>query len=111
MIKTQTYTINNSLITNELLLTYISQFWSDIFESVKDSNHLYLMCKVHFNDSELGYRSLGHLLKVNYSDKDLFHEYLTERLGVLTDSYITQPISEITFSYLMREGICEESDR
>lgn len=33
------------------------------------------MCKVNFIDSELGYRTLEHLRKVNFSDKELFLEY------------------------------------
>jgi hypothetical protein len=42
-----------------------------------------LMVKVEFNETELGYRTLGDLRRVNYSDKELFIEYLILRLGLL----------------------------
>jgi DNA polymerase type B, organellar and viral len=70
-----------------------------------------LMCKVEFNDSELGYRTLGDLRSVNFNDKELFIEYLTQRLGILTESYITQPISKITFSYIVKNGLATDNRR
>jgi hypothetical protein len=86
MINTKTYPIvNNVLLTNEILDSYINNFWSDVFTNIKDTSHLMLMCKVQFTESQdsnsLGYRTLGHLVKVNYSDKELFIEYLQERLN------------------------------
>ena len=67
------------------------------------------MCKVEFNESELGYRTLGDLRRVNFNDKELFIEYLTQRLGILTESYTTTPISKITFTYIIREGLANDS--
>jgi len=66
------------------------------------------MCKVQFSDSELGYRTLGHLRKVNLNDKDLFLDYLTARLGYLTDAYTSHPISQITFSYVIKNGLATD---
>jgi len=63
------------------------------------------MCKVEFVEPELGYRTLGHLRLVNFTDKELFIEYLTARLGVLTEAYIIHPISKITFSYIIKNGL------
>jgi DNA polymerase type B, organellar and viral len=63
------------------------------------------MCKVEFKDSSLGYRSLAHLRKVNFSDKDLFIDYLLERLGILNESYTVHPISKITFTYIIKSGL------
>jgi len=111
MIKLQSYSINNLPITNELLSVYINKFWQDIFESIKDTKHLYLMCKVQFESEEMGYRTLGHLLKTNYSDKELFIEYISERLTVLNESYITLPIINISFSYIIKDGVTTDSDR
>ena len=54
MVKFQTYSINKLLLTNQLLESYITNFWNDIFLSIKDNKHLMLMCKVEFSDNELG---------------------------------------------------------
>jgi DNA polymerase type B, organellar and viral len=107
MVQIQTYSFKNILLTNEVLGSYINRFWEDIFTKIKDTKHLMIMCKVEFDDTEeiVGYRTLGHLRRVNYSDKDLFIEYLTARLGVLTDSYTTHPISNIIFSYIIKDGL------
>lgn len=112
MIKIKSYSITNNLtLTNELLVSYINNFWIDIFNNIKDTNHLLLMCKVNFSDESLGYRTLGHLRKVNFNDKELFIDYLTKRLSVLNDSYVTAPICQITFSYIIKEGLCTDSNR
>jgi len=107
MVKTITYPVSNLTLSNEILLIFINNFWKDIFSTLNDK-HLLLMCKVQFSDSELGYRTLGHLRKVNLSDKDLFLEYLTARLGYLTDAYTSHPISQITFSYVIKNGLATD---
>jgi hypothetical protein len=56
----------------------------DIFTKIKDSKHLMILCKVEFNDT--GYKTLGHLRSVNFTDKDLFIEYLLARLGLIIES-------------------------
>ena len=101
----KTYSIKNGIsITNHLLESYISHFWSDIFKGIENS-HLMLMCKVQFNDEGSSYRTLGHLRKVNIDDKELFIDYLSQRLTLLNDSYISVPISNITFSYIIKDGL------
>jgi len=109
MIRLKTYPINNSLLTNETLGSFINNFWEEIFHSIKDTKHLLILCKVQFSENELGYRTLGHLRRVNFEDKELFLDYLIQRLGILSDAYITLPISNITFSYMIKEGLCSES--
>jgi hypothetical protein len=111
MIKLQKYSINNILLTNKILSVYINKFWDDIFSSIKGENHLWLMCKVNFSESELGYRTLGHLRRVNFTDKDLFINYLSDRLEIINDSYTTLAISQITFSYIINEGLATDKDR
>jgi hypothetical protein len=70
-----------------------------------------VLCKVEFNESELGYRTLGDLRRVNFDDKQMFIDYLTHRLGALTESYISDPISKITFSYIIRDGLATDNRR
>jgi hypothetical protein len=111
MIKLQTYKINNLPLTNELLVIYIKNFWSEIFNSIKDSSHLLILTKVYFCENEEGYRTLGHLRKVNFIDKELFIEYLTTGLSTINDSYISVPISKITFTYIIKEGPAPESEQ
>jgi hypothetical protein len=111
MIQTKTYTLNNLTLSNEILNSYINKFWLDIFTDIKDTSHLMLMVKVQFNELEMGYRTLGHLRLVNFSDKELFIDYLTQRLGYLNDSYMSHSISNITFSFIVKSGICNESNR
>lgn len=92
---------------------------NNIFINENSKNHLYLLCKVKFSKQYTqaesiplgGYRTLGHLVKVNYQDKDLFIDFLTERLGYLTESYTIIPITEIIFSYTIMDGVCEDENR
>lgn len=115
MIKYQTYSLNNLLLSPQVLEAYITNFWNDIFApltKIKTSKkHLMILCKAEFNDSELGYRTLGDLRRANFTDKDLFIEYLTHRLGLLTESYVSHPITRITFSYVIKDGLATDSRR
>jgi hypothetical protein len=110
MIQLKSYKLDNKLtLTNELLVTYINKLWVDIFTDIGNTSHLMLMCKVQFTDDEMGYRTLGNLRKVNFDDKELFINYLTERLGLLNDSYLTHSISKVTFSYIIKEGLASDN--
>jgi hypothetical protein len=110
MINVQTYNLNNISLSHEVLETKITSFWNDIFVNQQE-NHLMILCKVKFSNSDQGWRTLGHLIEANYSDKELLLNYLTERLSILNDSYVTHPISLISFSYVIKSGKCENLDR
>jgi hypothetical protein len=69
------------------------------------------MCKIAFSDVETGYRCMGHLRRVNYEDKELYQDYLTNRLGHLNDSYTTNSISSISFTYIPKDGLASDNDR
>ena len=106
MIKLQNYTLKDDIsLSPEMLTNYIEQLWLEIFVNAKE-DHMLLLCRVKFNDQNLGYRTLGHLIKVNYEDKELFINYLSERLTILDDSYNYNPICQISFSYIIKSGKC-----
>jgi len=112
MIKLNSFSsINNLPLTNEILVYFINKFWDDIFNEIKDTKHLLILCKIKFTNEELGYRTLGHLRQVNYNDKELFIDYLSQRLSILSDSYMTHPISNIIFSYIIKQGQCIDKNR
>ncbi len=55
MIQLQTYSINNLLLTNEIVTSYVDNFWNDVFTPLTSNNkdkHLLILVKVHyrFND-------------------------------------------------------------
>ena len=109
MIQFKSYSINKLTLTNQILVLYINRFWVDIFTNIKDNSHIMLMCKVQFSDESMSYRTLGHLRSVNFTDKELFIDYLSKRLTVLNDSYITVPITKITFSYITKTGFAVDT--
>ena len=115
MINYQYYKLpQGSNLNPALLKAYINKFWEDYYKAAAaadPNSHLLLMCKVHFSSSHykesggLTYRSLGALRRVNYTDKDLFIEYLIARLSYFIDSYHVTPIDEIHFSYVRKSGL------
>lgn len=71
MIQLTKYKLNNLLLNEHLISQYVTQFWNEIFNSIHSETspkHLLILVKVHFNDHQLGYRTLGHLVKANYRD-------------------------------------------
>jgi hypothetical protein len=71
------------------------------------------MAKVSFNEPKFdyAYRTLGYLRTVNHSDKELFTEYLADRLSYLNESYTSSPMDKINFSYIERDGLAPEDSR
>jgi hypothetical protein len=37
-----------------------------------------LLVKVQYSEEELGYRTLGHLINVNFEDKEQFLDYIVD---------------------------------
>ncbi|SRR5882762_4468390 len=116
MIKYQTYNINKIILTNEVLNSYIIKFWQDVFspiiENSKAVKHLMIICKVKYSDDKFGgYKTIAPLRRVEFNDQELFTGYLQERLGILIDSYQPLTISEIIFSYIIKDGKVNASDR
>lgn len=116
MIKTIKYNLAESIIlTNEVLNTYISQFWNEIFVPINDENqpkYLMILCKIKLiSGNNESYKTLAPLRRVEFSDKDLFYGYLSARLGILIDSYHPQNISEIVFTYIIKDGKISKEDR
>lgn len=111
MIRTKIYLLpQNITLTPNILKEYIQLFWNDIFNplQLKNSNmHLMLMVKVLFTDD--GYRTLADLRRVNFTDNELFTDFLIDRLGFLSDSYQVNPIDKIIFSYIDQEGLASDN--
>jgi hypothetical protein len=101
----QVYPVNyQASLTKNSLSFFINQFWTDIVTPLHEKHlgafslkrptpfHLILMCKVKFSQEDLdedvdriiGVRTLGESRLVTYDDKNLFVEFLTERLSVLS---------------------------
>lgn len=70
-----------------------------------------LMCKAHFTEETMGYRTLGHLRRVNFDEKDLFTGYLQNRLGLLVDAYTSLSVDKLTFTYIIKDGLASNHDR
>ena len=116
MIKNRTYTIENQLLNYELLSSYISLFWSDVFSPLVlkgADKHLMIMVKVSFDTPKFdyAYRSLGHLRCVNHNEQEQFTDYLSERLTYLNESYTSNSLNKIHFSYIVKEGLAKDDRR
>lgn len=59
----------------------------------------------------MGYRTLGHLRRVNFDEKDLFTGYLQARLGLFVDAYTSLPVDKLTFTYIIKDGLATDHDR
>jgi hypothetical protein len=116
MIKIKSYLLNsNQIISNEILNSYVTRFWNEIFSPLLSNNdkHLMILCKIQYSNenNDLSYKTLAPLRRVEFKDKALFINYLIERLGILVDSYNPQIISKIVFTYVVKDGVISTKDR
>jgi|SRR5580692_10896413 hypothetical protein len=119
MIKIKSYQLSsNNIITNEILSAYVTRFWNEVFAPLVSNNelkHLMILCKVQYSDNDLNnsslYKTLGPLRRAEYKDLDLLTDFLCERLGILIDSYNSQTVSKIMFTYIVKEGEISSKDR
>jgi len=117
MIKYKTYNLNKELIlTNEVLYNHVLLFWDDVFSPINldvKVKHLMVLCKVIYSedDSESNYKTLGPLRRAEFKDLELFNNYLSARLGILIDSYNSNSISEIIFTYVIKDGNVSPENR
>lgn len=103
MIRNKEYLLKaNTTINPEFLKQYISLFWKDIFSGVKSTNHLSLIVRVKYVDQL--YKTIAPMRKVNLEDKELFTNFLLNRLGKLVDTYQTEEAILIVFSYIVLPG-------
>ena len=112
MIKIKTYSIKELYLNKGVVSIFIKRFWDEVYSQISNINnkHLMILVKVQYSDSELGYRTLGHLRRVNFEDKNLFIDYIVERLSILNDSYTSLSLSDITFTYIIRDGLAKETN-
>ena len=107
MIKSKSYTLKDLYLNKVVLNTFICKFWDETFKPLiqLDNKHLMLLLKIEYSDKSLGYRTLGHLRNVNFNDRELFIDYLSERLSILNDTYTSNSISKIIFTYIIKDGV------
>jgi DNA polymerase type B, organellar and viral len=105
MIKYQTYSVGSVILMKSVLGAYINSFWLDVFHNFTEDAYLRIIFKIKFADNSLGYRTIGKLKSVEFTDKELYIEYICENLAILDGaSDIDNPISQIIFSYIERTG-------
>nr|YP_010170417.1 DNA polymerase [Phanerochaete carnosa]QRZ60399.1 DNA polymerase [Phanerochaete carnosa] len=109
----KTYELPQSTpITKDVISGCVTMFWEDVYKTLYINNnniHLLLMCKVEFTDKSVGYKTLADMRKVNWSDREAFEDYLINRLGLLSDSYAVDPVDKIIFTYIVKDGIADDS--
>lgn len=99
-------------MTQDVLKTYIKSFWYDVFLPLHNSNsniHLMLMCKIGYKQVNIEYKTIADLRRVNFGDRELFAQYLVDRLGILIDSYDIKSCTSITFTYVISDGLADDS--
>jgi hypothetical protein len=72
----------------------------------KDNIHLLLLVKVQFDNGEV--RTLADMRKINFTDLNLYINFLVIRLGILADNYKDTPFSEIIFTYIIKDGLADD---
>ena len=121
MLHNKSYNLPGQLLNNEVLCSYISRFFKEVFLPLVESGqikNLMILCKIEYSvgseasgPESYSYKTLGPLRRVEYEDLDLFMSYLSDRLGLIIDSYDPSVVSKIIFSYIIKDGKVLAEDR
>jgi hypothetical protein len=89
--------INNVLLSNSLLKTFINRFWKEIFKKVEDS-FLILLFKIKYQN--IGWRTISNAQKVQYKDLKNIQDIFKYNLELKVNEYYTTPALELSISYI-----------
>lgn len=89
--------IDNNLLTKDIIRSSLDQYWLEIMNKLSDSNFVFFIFKVQFDTGK--FKSLSYLQKINNRDYDNILDLLVETLGSKSEEYHITKIISIVFTY------------
>jgi hypothetical protein len=90
------------VITEQILDKYINLFWKEVINEIKDDQYILIIPRLILIDNQ--YITISKSIKINKDNKEDLLIYLMDRIGLSNEAYKSIPISNIIFSYGIRNG-------
>jgi hypothetical protein len=91
------------VITEQILEKYINLFWKEVINEIKDDQYILIIPRLILIDNQ--YITISKSIKINKDNKEDLLIYLMDRIGLSNEVYKSIPISNIIFSYGIRNGL------
>lgn len=102
------FNINNQLFSKSLFQKIFNQFWDKVNYKFSDSNHMFILLKIKYQNNE--YVTIGKLQRLNLNDKDWFINWIINNMIYKSEYYNETPIESIIFSYGFKDGLASNKD-
>jgi hypothetical protein len=94
--------VKNQIFNKEMLKANLNKFWSEILETLKDNQHIWLLFRLQWSNGE--YVTIGKLQKLNKEDMDYILNYIIDEIEDKSEYYKTNSIQSMIFSYNIKKG-------
>ena len=91
------FKINNKIFTRNLFEKIFNQFWDKIENEFTNSNHMFILFKIKYNNGELS--SIGKVQRINKSDYSWYIDFIIESMKFKSEYYNEIQIDSLIFSY------------
>jgi DNA polymerase family B len=95
--------LNNQLFSKILFDKVFNQFWNKISDNFTDSNHMFILLKIKYQNNE--YVTIGNLQRLNKNDKQWYFDWIINNMIYKSEYYNETPIESIIFSYGFKDGL------
>lgn len=105
---TTIFNCNNRVLSKNLLLKFLDQFWSQIESNFSYNNHLFILLKIKYINNE--FATIGNLQRLNFGNKVWYLNVILELMEFKSDYYKETQIESLIFSYGFKDGIVQNKD-
>jgi len=102
------FNINNKVFTKILFEKIFNQFWNSIFFQFTDNNHMFILFKVKYTNSD--FSTIGKIQRINKSDKNWYIDFILENMKFKSEYYNETQIESFIFSYGFKNMIIQNKD-
>ena len=103
-----TINFGNKVFTTSLFKSKFNRFWENIQSQFNENNHLFILFKIKYVNSELV--SIGKVQRLNLVDKNWYIDFILENMKFKSEYYNETQIESIIFSYGFKKGSIPDKD-
>jgi hypothetical protein len=100
---------NTQILTKPIISEYINKFFTFITKEIDDNHYLVFIFRITLENGQIKTVTKLQKLNVDNKSKQQIIEYINDKIGLVQNSYFSEPIQSIIISYGIRKGKLEQT--